>query len=393
MDELDKKLYHDLSLKIKIPNKCRIVILESLYNEKNIKRIHCYTLSRIAITICASLLLTAGTVYAGTKLYEKIWNTPEKTIGFYDQRNSEKYSAINETTEDTMTEEEAKKKANELLKEFGHREEIIESVNLENNSNNYELLWQLKTNKGNTILLNARGSKDFSLSFDSILNVNNLEQYMTTRENAEKTARNLCEKYGYNIDEYTYVRIYSNTAEENEAYIWYIDFIKQYNETINPFEKISIGFIPKINEIYYFATSNTKCENNPIEITKEQAQQIVYREEQKINTKYPIKEIKAQLCIDSNNGNAYLRTNNYEQYRKQSFANYPLEDIIEYRIDRRVRRVWAVTIKYDIPETEDKFSESFNICDECFTYLVDATTGEIIGGIDDYESSKKLLFE
>ena len=60
MDELDKKLYHDLSLEIEIPNKCKSVIKESLnYDNINRKKKH-YSLFKIAITSCVTFILTFG---------------------------------------------------------------------------------------------------------------------------------------------------------------------------------------------------------------------------------------------------------------------------------------------------------------------------------------------
>ena len=37
MDELDKKLYHDMRLDFPIPDKCKTIIRESLYDEIKIK--------------------------------------------------------------------------------------------------------------------------------------------------------------------------------------------------------------------------------------------------------------------------------------------------------------------------------------------------------------------
>ena len=80
MDELDKKLYHDLSLEVEIPNKCKSVIKESLNDNKiNRKKKH-YSLAKIAVATCASFVLTAGIVYAGTAIVNKIWKQPEKIL-------------------------------------------------------------------------------------------------------------------------------------------------------------------------------------------------------------------------------------------------------------------------------------------------------------------------
>lgn len=66
-------------------------------------------------------------------------------------------------------------------------------------------------------------------------------------------------------------------------------------------------------------------------------------------------------------------------------ANYPSEKTINYCIDNRIRNAWISTINYDIPVSVDKFKGSYNRNDEKFSYYIDATTGEIIGGSSIYE--------
>ena len=69
----------------------------------------------------------------------------------------------------------------------------------------------------------------------------------------------------------------------------------------------------------------------------------------------------------------------------------PEENVVEYRTDRRIRKVWAVTVNYDIQE-KDIHSKNFVSCDEHYTYFIDATTGEIVGGDNDFETTKDLLY-
>lgn len=76
------------------------------------------------------------------------------------------------------------------------------------------------------------------------------------------------------------------------------------------------------------------------------------------------------------NGFAHLRTNDYEQLHKQTESNYAYNKNVFYRTESRVRRIWLVTIVYNIP---DRFAKDFNINDERVSYFVDVTTGEVIG--------------
>lgn len=392
MDELDKKLYHDMHIDVPIPDKCRTIIKESLYNEEKIKRVHYRSLTRIVLTVLISLLTTTGIVYAGTKVYEKIFTNPEKVVGFYAEDNSEKY--LNQIKDSTISKENALNEMNKLLKKFNHENEKIETIELFSNSENYQLIWEAKTDKNNSILINADDKNSFNVVFNSTLdesttNHNNI----ISEDEAIDIAKSLCKKYGYEVSDYTYIRAYTNTSSDTTPYIWYVDFFKEYEGIVNPFQRINIGFIPQTNNIYVFGICDTEFENNSIELTSEQAKEIVLDEEKKIDTEYKIDSMNLDLCIVSTNDNAYLRTNDYEQYYKQSNASYPIENIIEYRVDRRIRRAWVATVNYDIAETENKLYESSNIYSKCFSYFVDVTTGEIIGGADNYESIEKFTFK
>lgn len=386
MDELDKKLYHDMHIDVPIPDKCKITIKESLYNEEKIKRVYYRSLTRIALTIFMTLLLTTGIVYASTKVYEKIFTNPEKVVGFYSDNNSEKN--LNQIKDTTISRETALNEMSKLLKKFSHENEKIETIELFNNSENYQLIWEAKTNKNNSILINADDKTSFNVVFNSIIdeNTRKTNNNIITEEEAINTAKNLCKKYGYEISDYTYIRAYTNTSSETTPYIWYVDFFKEYEGVVNPFQRINIGFIPQTNEIYVFGICNAEFDNNPIEITSEQAKEIVLKEEEKINAGYKIESINSELCIVSTNDNAYLRVNDYEQYYKQGNATYPVENIIEYRVDRHIRRVYVVTINYDITENSNTYNKSFS-------YFVDTATGEIIGGDDNYELTEKLMFK
>lgn len=375
MDELDKKLYHDLNLEIEVPSECEIIINEAL--NKSTKR---YSLTKLITTVCAMFLLTVGIVYAGTNIYDKIWTTPEKVVGF----SSEENTITEEQQKSVMTETEARERSEEILEKFGYKDEKINSVELKNNQANYELTWYINTDRKTNISFNAEKGEDFSLSIDTIL-YENIQKYRTTEEEAEKTARDLCKKYGYDLNEYNYTKMTSNMNSEDESYIWYVHFYKKYDGIVNPGEYIYVSFIPEVNRIYQFCVSNKKFENNPIKITEEEAKGIALKEEQKITTRYNVKDINVELNIVQMNGDAYLRINDYDQLHKQTSANYPSEKTINYRTDNRIRRAWVVTINYDVPASLDKFNGSYNRNDEKFSYYIDTTTGEIIGGSSIYE--------
>lgn len=372
MDELDKKLYHDLSLEPEIPIQCENIIKEALN-----KKVHYHSLTRIIITACATFLVTAGIVYAGATISNKIWKEPEKVVGFDSNENT----ITSEQLEGVMSEEEAKQKVNDLLDSFNSTYKNIKSIKLENNSDNYELMWHITIDNGtyneNIIEFDAKGQNSLSIVFNDVLDNENIQKYSTSKQEAEKAARDLCIKYGYDMQKYDYVKVTSNLLSEDESYIWYVQFSKTYNGIPNPYETLRIGFIPEINKLYCLKFIDLNYEDNPVKILKDQAVQIVLEVEQKINTGYEIKNTYANLDIARMNGDAYLRMNDYQQYYEQiSTANYPFENRTSYRTDSPIRQVWMVTVEYNILNS-DTSHIPFN---KYYTYYIDATTGEIIGG-------------
>ena len=369
MDEIEKKLYRDLNENMKIPEKCEEVIMKSLKS----KRKH-YSWIKIASTACASLMITAGVVFAGTKVAETIWKKPEKMVGNLES------TITKEDMIGIMSENEAKNKAESLLKRFDYNEETIKSVGLEKDTFDSKISWRVETNSNISITFDAYDKEKEALYlFNSDCSKKDIENCHTTKEDAEKTARDLCEKFEYDLSEYDYVEVSANLENEEEAYIWYVDFYKEYDGLVDRFNSINIAFVPEINEIYYFIVTEEIFENNPVEITEEQAKEIALEAERETSINYEVKSTEIELGIVSMNGGAYSRTTNYEQFCEQSKLNYPEEQYIEYLTEKRIRKAWKVMIEYDVP-TNDMFSDSFRNQDLGYIYYIDATTGEVIGG-------------
>lgn len=382
MDDLERKLYHDLSSGVEIPYKVRTIIEESLKDTKVKKKK--YSLLKIALTTCASLLLTVGIVYAGTKVYDAIWKNPEKVIGTEENVNEKDIMYNN-----TMTEEEAREKAKKILKNFGYENEIIKSMKIESNDQNYDIIWKIETQNNIFVEFDARGGEYLAISYDEgkILSENIPKEQIDKKE-AETLARSICDKYGYDLNKYNKVYTipyidntsfnWSDTEKEIKAYQWNVVFSKTYESGINSFENIRISFIAGADEVYYFMYESANVEDNPIIITEEEAKKIVLEAEQKIKSDYKIENTHVNLDIAQMNGDAYLRMKDYELYSKQYYGNigedFKYEEYTRYRTDNPVRKVWMVTIECD------EVSENGEPIDKYYTYQIDATTGEIIGG-------------
>ena len=78
------------------------------------------------------------------------------------------------------------------------------------------------------------------------------------------------------------------------------------------------------------------------------------------------------------NADAYDRINNYEDYyKKVQTPGYPTQDRNYYLVEEKIRNAWVVVITY-----EDTFGDDITkrYTEGMYSYFVDCTTGEIIGG-------------
>ena len=56
------------------------------------------------------------------------------------------------------------------------------------------------------------------------------------------------------------------------------------------------------------------------------------------------------------------------------------EKEVYYKTEGRVRKTWNVILEYDVPRFGEKEYKKSDFFKRYYTYYVDATTGEIIGG-------------
>lgn len=349
--------------------KARMKIAVSNYLEKDTVVKKNSNMPKMVATIMITVGITTGMAYAGTTIYNRIWKQPERVVGFYDEDND---LISTEERKTVITKEAAVEKAKEILENFGHDNEKIESVELKNNPRYYELMWKIETEEKSFIWLDANGRNKEIISFNNTLD-SNIKKYRSNKEEVEKTARELCEKYGYNVDKYKLIEVTSNLDSEEYSYIYSVKFYNEYDEIKNNYEEVNISFIPEINKIYYFNINDIKFEDNPIIITEEEAKSISLNAEQKVKTNEDIKNVYIKLDIVQMNGDAYFRINNYNQYIEQSYSNFKKQNYIVYKTENITRKAWTVTVEYDVNESIDTF-------DKHYTYYIDAETGEIIGG-------------
>ena len=343
----------------------KIAISELVKEENTVKKNHNFSRSVAIVTI--TLGIGTSLAYAtGTGIYEKIWKQPES----YKITNN----VTDEEKKECITKEKAEEIGNDYLKKIGFDEETIKNLNLYKDFVEGDNSWLLNSKKV-SMGINAKSGKI------EYVNIPTWEykipyNYGITREEAIKVAKELLEKYKPEdyTGKYELVKLTRNMETDKGSYIWYADFYKKYGELINSSEKISIGWIQTINGLYSLSFENIPYENNEQKISKDEAIKIATERDKQIEKNKSIIETKAEIKIRRMNADVYLRENFKDEYEKGTLNmektgenTYKLkENAVIYKTEKRVRKVWCVVIKYS-----DNMS---------FSYYIDCTTGEIIGG-------------
>ena len=185
--------------------------------------------------------------------------------------------------------------------------------------------------------------------------------------------------FGYKDGEYEITHVHSVNNEgiqTGAGFRMTVIYNKKYGEVYNPYESISIIVESKNMELAVFRVENTPFENNEVTIKEQEAIDIAIKEDQNVKTN-KIEKAKAKLMVVKMNADAYDRKNNTEKhYEAMQTTDYPTEERNYYAVENRVRRAWVVVLEY-----EDNFDDVVKRYTEgAYSYFVDATTGEIIGG-------------
>ena len=329
-------------------------------------------LAKLVATFILTIGTTAGLVYAGSAVYEKIWKEPTSyqiTQGITEEEKAQ-----------CISEQEAEKIGNEYLKKVGFSDETIQNIVLEKDWKEQENNWYMNSQKASFVIDGKTGNiKSATIPTRSYTIP---EHYGITRQEAKKVAYELLEKYKPENSQGTYelLSLKGNGNSEADSYIWYAEFYKKYDDLINPAEKVFIGWIPTINSLYCLDIDNYAYENNEQVISKEEAMEIAKNKEKVINPDGQIKTIQAEIKIEQMNESVFLREKYGKEYESGKWNKEKVgenvykikDDAVFYKTEERVRKVWRVVIEYDKSQTDNSL--------RYYAYYVDATTGEIIGG-------------
>ena len=379
MDKLDKKIEYKINQNKNVPLKFTQTIQGALYKETKTKN-KIFEFAKICATACAGILIAGGVSFAGHELYQKIWKDPERISVEEAQKES-----IEEVQIENMTESEAKELAEQKLAKLGfENEKVIKTKETITDPSINEINYIFITNSNYEINIRGKMKDWIDIRFREYDKT--CENYIMTRKEAIEIAKKLYVELGHKEGEYQLVSLSANSKdykENGDGFEFFADFYKVYDGIANKYERVHIDFLAKNKKIYSYREENTKFENNPLEITKEQAIEIAKNEDRKVETKDIIKT-DAELRIEKMNGNAYARLKYTDDYYKPMMqTDVPDNERYLYKTDNRVRRVWVVVFNYAEKNDENK-SEFENLAERTqkgqYSYFVDCTTGEIIGG-------------
>lgn len=359
-------------------NKVKFKIAISKIKEENdiVMENKTKSIFKTVATATIGILLSSGIVFAGTKVYENIWKTPEKI-----QISSGDFEEITKITEESkkenMTEEKAKEIAIKKLNEIGFNSNIVGTNHYKEYDSN-KIWYRFDTEDNYEISIDGQTGEFFDICNNN-KNIQDTKKYMT-EEQGKETANKYYKLFGYKEGEYEITKIQSVNNEGTNTGAGFrmtVTYNKKYGDVYNPYEYISITLESKNMELVIFRVGNIPFDNNQVVITENEAINIALKEDEKVETNR-VESTKAKLMVVKMNADAYDRINNKDKhYEAMQTPNYPNEERNYYKVDDKIRKAWVVVLNY-----EDNYGDDIvkRYTEGSYSYFVDATTGEIIGG-------------
>lgn len=378
-------------------NKIRLKIAISKIKEENdiVMENKIKNIFKIVSTAVAGIVLSTGIVFGGAKVYEKIWKKPEKVEIVTEVLTPE-------AQKENISEEEAKQIAINKLKEIGYNTNIVKTDNYKLIDSN-KIMYRFITKDDYSISIDGQKATFFEIwneskklseidnkffGYGSGKNVSS--EYLMNKDKAIEVANKYYKLFGFKEGEYEVTKVNSYNSEGDEkaetGYKFDVTYNKKYGDVYNPYEYVGIQVYAKDEMLWMVRTENIPYDNNPTEITKEQALQIALEVDKNVEEKQ-IAETKVEKMIVNMNANAYYRLTDKERfYKEMSTVDYPMEDRVYYQMEDKIRNAWIVVITY-VDDWEDVVTRYTR---GQFSYFIDATTGEVIGGATmDYTSSAR----
>ena len=331
-------------------------------------------IKNIAI-ISGIIIACSGVVFASSKIIENIWKNPEKV--------NPNYEITDETRKKNITIDEAKEIAINKLEEVGFNSNIIKQEERKNyNNDNIDYLFITETEYEITI----KGSTGQFFEIRNCKEFKQDENKAYTLEEAKEIADKYFKQFGFDKDGFEFTKVQVDVGpdvkkggEQTRGNRLEVIYNKKYDNQINSNQYVDIILDTGLEDSFEsIITKNEPFENNEYIITKEEAISKAQEYDKNI-TDMIIVETKAEKKIVKMNDKAYSRMQNYKEfYEPMQNENFDNSKYNYYAVDGKLRNAWVVVLKYDDKYFTDDVVKRYT--EGAFTYYIDATTGEIIGG-------------
>ena len=356
-------------------------------------------IGKMVATFMLAIGLTASVVFAGTMVYEKVFKEPKKYETYeeliQDIRESQgSQEMTKEDEEKAVNMDEAVIEANKFLNKLGmNSQEFVTKELKKNYIMGAELVYYFTTdtnlNKGIHVGINAENGKFISFTNNNLAH-SGFEPDKISKEEAIKKADEIynlldLKENEYKINEILEPPCYFPDNEGNSAE-WLVTYYKVYGEALNQFERVQIMFTVVNGEVKVYSAfiANEKVEykDNPVQITKEEAEKIALEKDKKITDNEVDWIITKQQNIQINSWIYLLEKYGgiYPVFKEEKQADGSTVRYNEYQTVQNIaRKVWSVNIHYKQGEPDPNNENKYN----SKSIFVDVTTGEVIGGADE----------
>lgn len=342
-------------------------------------------------------IFSFGIVQAGTRIYQNVWKEPEK----YDiSKEIELPTKITEEEKkELISEEEAKGKAIEILKELGYENTKISRVELKRGyDSDIPSYYMVKTKygyeEGIEVQIHALTGKVVYIQ-NRDLKYQKQNRDIIDENVAKKIGTDILKKIGMDESKYVFneIKEEKNYFQNSVMETWYVSYVKEYYGIKNNFEKYIVLFylengktiIDTINILEDYT-----YQENEVVLSKEDAINITKAKEREISNQEII-DIQAELSIEKMNSWIYLLESDVEIYEKvtkidelgNEYVSIEQTEDSYYKVDDIARTVWKVTVSHDYKNSGNLAREDMKEYIKQYVskaYYIDASTGEIIGG-------------
>lgn len=368
MKNFDNFIRITLKKELEKPKSFEYSVQNAFSRNKN-KRSKIMILRLLAITSC--FFVVCGVAFAIPYINEKIWREPIIT-NIEEEENFVKEEILEEERKNYISEKEAIEISNDILNKLGYSGiKFNEAILQRGYDSNYDVHYILKSD---SILININ-PKNGKLEYfgDTSLTNAKIKNDNINEKEVRKIAEKIYSKLDLIDDDYEIVNSgkIKIASGKNINEFYEVSYAKLFNGKYDKSSKSTICFAVYKGDILILSLTgmrNSNYENNPVILSKAEAESIAVEKEKEFSS-LEISRVESELSIEKMNIFIYCLENNVTNENG------------ELKVDDISRNVWVVNIIHE--KTEKPKDKEIDTVKEKYNkkYFIDATTGEIIGGV------------